>query len=149
MAAFSALPGFLKTALAVIFNPWGIALNLLKTYAGNIYNFITTLPQKIASLLNPFARPPAPTPTPTPRGKRAMGGPVAAGNMYMVGERGPEMFTPSTSGTIIPNGAMGGTTVTVGTINVSGGNAKEIADQIAGELLAAMYSKSRSEVLTS
>lgn len=143
MAAFSALPGFLQTALSIIFNPWGVALNLLKTYAGNIYNFITTLPGRIAALLNPFARPPANPP------KRAMGGPVAAGNMYMVGERGPEMFTPSTSGTIIPNGALGGTNVTVGTINVSGSNAKEIADQIAGELLAAMYSKSRSEVLTS
>lgn len=31
---------------------------------------------------------------------RAMGGPVAQGTSYLVGERGPEIFTPSTSGTI-------------------------------------------------
>jgi phage-related minor tail protein len=28
----------------------------------------------------------------------------------MVGERGPEMFMPSTAGTIVPNNAMGGNT---------------------------------------
>lgn len=39
---------------------------------------------------------------------RASGGPVLAGVPYMVGERGPEPFIPSTSGTIIPNHAMGG-----------------------------------------
>ena len=36
--------------------------------------------------------------------KRATGGPVGAGSAYMVGERGPEMFIPRHSGTIIPNG---------------------------------------------
>jgi len=40
--------------------------------------------------------------------RRAMGGPVAPGGSYLVGERGPELFTPSTSGNITPNGAMGG-----------------------------------------
>ncbi len=34
---------------------------------------------------------------------RAKGGPVRAGKMYMVGEKGPEPFVPNTSGTIIPN----------------------------------------------
>src|SRR5699024_5655486 len=48
-------------------------------------------------------------------GARATGGPVAAGTSYLVGERGPELFTPSQSGAIIPNGAAasGGTTVNV------------------------------------
>lgn len=36
-------------------------------------------------------------------GERAMGGPVAKGNSYLVGEKGPEIFTPSQSGNIIPN----------------------------------------------
>lgn len=36
-------------------------------------------------------------------GGRAMGGPVAQGQSYVVGERGPEIFTPSTSGNINPN----------------------------------------------
>jgi hypothetical protein len=37
-----------------------------------------------------------------------MGGPVAGGLTYLVGERGPELFTPGTSGNITPNHAMGG-----------------------------------------
>jgi hypothetical protein len=42
------------------------------------------------------------------RGARAMGGPVAGGSTYLVGERGPELFTPSSSGNITPNNALGG-----------------------------------------
>ena len=41
-------------------------------------------------------------------GARANGGPVAGGKTYLVGERGPELFTPNTSGAIIPNHALGG-----------------------------------------
>jgi hypothetical protein len=37
--------------------------------------------------------------------RRAAGGPVAAGTSYLVGERGPELFTPGASGAISPNGA--------------------------------------------
>jgi hypothetical protein len=40
-------------------------------------------------------------------GGRAMGGPVSAGTAYMVGERGPELFVPGNSGTIVPNGVGG------------------------------------------
>ena len=40
-------------------------------------------------------------------GMRAEGGPVNAGSPYVVGERGPELFVPSSSGSIVPNGAMG------------------------------------------
>jgi len=43
---------------------------------------------------------------------RAMGGPVSAGSMYMVGEKGPELFSPSQYGSIIPNHALG-TTINV------------------------------------
>jgi hypothetical protein len=42
------------------------------------------------------------------RGARALGGPVAGGSTYLVGERGPELFTPTSSGNITPNSAMGG-----------------------------------------
>src|SRR5688500_2303228 len=35
-------------------------------------------------------------------GHRAAGGPVSAGSPYIVGERGPELFVPGTSGTIVP-----------------------------------------------
>ena len=40
-------------------------------------------------------------------GKRAEGGPVGAGGAYVVGEKGPELFVPHSSGSIVPNGAMG------------------------------------------
>jgi hypothetical protein len=48
----------------------------------------------------------------------ANGGPVQGGRTILVGEAGPELFTPSRSGSIIPNGAMGGNTYN---INVSAG----------------------------
>lgn len=38
---------------------------------------------------------------------RANGGPVSAGRPYIVGERGPELFMPRSSGSIYPNHAMG------------------------------------------
>ncbi len=38
-------------------------------------------------------------------GSRAAGGAVAAGQRYLVGERGPELFTPGASGAISPMGA--------------------------------------------
>ena len=44
---------------------------------------------------------------------RATGGTVTGGSPYIVGERGPELFMPGRSGSIIPNNAMGGANVTV------------------------------------
>ena len=50
-------------------------------------------------------------------GNRALGGPVSANTAYVVGERGPELFVPQGSGTIIPNGGRGeGTTINL-TVN--------------------------------
>ena len=40
-------------------------------------------------------------------GARAAGGPVAPGRSYLVGERGPELFTPSGHGSIAASGARG------------------------------------------
>ena len=39
---------------------------------------------------------------------RAEGGPVAAGQPYIVGERGPEWFVPRQAGTVLPNGTVPG-----------------------------------------
>lgn len=44
---------------------------------------------------------------------RAMGGPIQAGSAYMVGEQGPEMIVPGTSGTVIPNKDLGGSPTNV------------------------------------
>jgi hypothetical protein len=56
-------------------------------------------------------------------GARASGGPVMGGGTYLVGERGPELFTPGTSGSITPNNALGGANITV---NVNGGDPNSI-----------------------
>jgi hypothetical protein len=61
------------------------------------------------------------------RGARALGGPVAPGGSYLVGERGPELFTPSSSGNITPNGAIGGNTITV---NVNGGDPQSVVNAL-------------------
>lgn len=46
-------------------------------------------------------------------GFRASGGPVAPGQSYVVGERGPELFTPGVSGGITPNAGNANVTVIV------------------------------------
>ncbi len=56
-------------------------------------------------------------------GFRASGGSVSAGRSYMVGERGPELFTPSRSGSIAPSGSFGGANVTVN-VDASGTQAQ-------------------------
>jgi hypothetical protein len=40
------------------------------------------------------------------KGARALGGPVTAGDAWLVGEKGPEVFVPSANGNIIPNGGI-------------------------------------------
>ena len=53
-------------------------------------------------------------------GKRANGGPVAAGGAYLVGEKGPEILQMgSRSGNIIPNNKLGGGDNTTNIVNVS------------------------------
>lgn len=59
-------------------------------------------------------------------GAKASGGPVDAGKGYIVGERGPEWFSPRTNGTIIPNHLLDGgggnsTDVTNITYNIQAG----------------------------
>jgi len=51
-------------------------------------------------------------------GGRAAGGSVMAGTSYLVGEKGPEIFTPSGSGSITPNNKLGGNTTI--NLNVTG-----------------------------
>lgn len=53
-------------------------------------------------------------------GYAANGGPVSYGKSYIVGEKGPELFTPSSNGAITPNNALGGSNVTVQVVNPPG-----------------------------
>lgn len=50
--------------------------------------------------------------------KRAAGGPVMSGTPYMVGEKGPEIFVPNSSGNIVPNSSMSSNSNTTININV-------------------------------
>ncbi len=52
---------------------------------------------------------------------RANGGSVMAGQGYLVGERGPELFTPGRSGGIAPAGGFGGANIVVN-VDASGSN---------------------------
>ena len=68
---------------------------------------------------------------------RALGGPVTGGQQYMVGERGPELFVPNQSGSIVPNNALGGqinVTVQAGAFLGSSDDAREFARRIYGAL---------------
>lgn len=58
----------------------------------------------------------------------ADGGPATAGRSYVVGERGPEIFTPGRSGTVTSNDALGGASVTVN-VDASGSNVEGDAEQ--------------------
>ena len=76
--------------------------------------------------------------TRTPRERRrALGGPVTGGQQYMVGERGPELFVPNQSGSIVPNNSLGGqinVTVQAGAFLGSSDDAREFARRIYGAL---------------
>lgn len=50
-------------------------------------------------------------------GARAEGGPVSGGKTYLVGENGPELFTPNSSGNIIPNGGSTGSSAQLRSAN--------------------------------
>ena len=72
-----------------------------------------------------------------------MGGPVTGGKPYIVGEQGPELFTPSASGNITPNDELGGGSQNI-TLNINVGGvtdrtdkralAREIGDMLTQEL---------------
>ena len=75
----------------------------------------------------------APNAGPQPSG-RAIGGSVQAGQSYMVGERGSEMFVPNQGGSIVPNNKMGsGSGITINqTINVTTGIQSTVRAEIVG-----------------
>ena len=72
------------------------------------------------------------------RGAMAEGGPVKSGGSYLVGERGPEMFSPGVSGMITPNHALGGSTNIVVNVDASGSTVE--GDEEQGRELGRMIS---------
>ena len=61
-------------------------------------------------------------------GFMANGGTTKAGKSYVVGERGPELFTPGVTGTVTPNSALGGSNIVVN-VDASGSNVQGDAQQ--------------------
>jgi hypothetical protein len=70
---------------------------------------------------------------------RATGGPVSPGAAYLVGERGPEMFVPTSSGQVVPGGQSGGRDVRVSiTVNGSGSDAPRALARSARQVARAV-----------
>jgi TP901 family phage tail tape measure protein len=67
--------------------------------------------------------------------RRASGGPVSSSRSYLVGEMGPEIFTPSSGGgNITPNNALGGAVYNI-TVNAGmGGDGARIGEQIVSAI---------------
>ena len=77
---------------------------------------------------------------------KANGGSVKAGNDYIVGERGPELFSPGVSGTITPNHALGGSTNIVVNVDASGSSVE--GDEEQGRELGLLISSAvQSEII--
>ena len=69
---------------------------------------------------------------------KAAGGPVRGGGSYLVGERGPELFSPGISGMITPNHALGGSTSIVVNVDASGSSVE--GDEQGGRELGRVIS---------
>ena len=70
---------------------------------------------------------------------RAAGGPVTGGKGYVVGEKGPEIFVPGRSGTIIPNQGSGGESHVSVSVDASGSAVEGSTDKASqlGKMLGA------------
>lgn len=67
-------------------------LELIKSGLDKIFNPVEAIKGLVDGIRNVI-----------PWGKKEVGGPVIRGTSYIVGERGPEIFTPGQSGTILTN----------------------------------------------
>lgn len=65
-------------------------------------------------------------------GGKAAGGAVYPGQYYVVGENGPEVLVPGTSGTVIPNGAAGGVVNNVSIVVNAEGDSRVQSDAAQG-----------------
>lgn len=75
---------------------------------------------------------------------RASGGPMEAGHPYLVGEQGPELVVPRSAGTVIPNHALGGSSINL-TYNIAPGvNASQVM-----QALAATREQTKADIMES
>jgi hypothetical protein len=123
-------PGFIRQ-IELILNPMERVLDTIS----RVFNALNDLRRAYEDFMN-ISRA-APTISYSGFGKRAVGGPVSADKSYLVGERGPEMFTPGAGGFITPNNRLGGGSSTNITINVTAGmgaNGNQIGEEIIRQI---------------
>ncbi len=79
---------------------------------------------------------------------KAIGGPVQRNTPVLVGERGPEVFLPASSGSIVPNKNMsgGGGTTVVQNISISTGVSQTVRAEIS-QLMPQIAEASKAAVL--
>jgi hypothetical protein len=82
-------------------------------------------------------------------GGKAIGGPVQANQSYIVGERGPEMFIPSRSGSIVSNDKMGGGGVVVQQTFNFAANGDESVKQIIAQQAPKIAKMTQQSILES
>lgn len=81
--------------------------------------------------------------------KLAAGGPASAGNPYLIGELGPELFVPNVSGSVIPNNRLqgGGSGSEAGPLHVSiNVNGDKFAEAILPNFRSATYRRKRQTI---
>jgi hypothetical protein len=112
-----------------------------------VVNETTAAWRTLAEVIRNMPTPKAPVPS-NISGARASGGPVNSGQSYLVGEKGPEIFSPRTSGDIIPNNQLTkGSSDRMVDINFNIGNGKSVPLQgpqsSVDELFRQMKDKAR------
>lgn len=73
---------------------------------------------------------------------RATGGPVSPGRGYVVGERGPELFVPTSAGRVVPNGGEARSSrevrVSINVATPAGGNAPQALQRSSRQVASAV-----------
>lgn len=118
---FKAVAGFVRdyvapaigTILKAAFDVLGVALSAIIRSLSSVVNFFDDVIGKVKDFIalvraNPIVSGISGLIDRVFGGGRAAGGPVNAGTTYLVGEKGPELFTPGISGNIIPNNKISG-----------------------------------------
>lgn len=113
---------------------WG-AKDKLRPWVKGLISDMSDLDKETQAAISSLARllsiaPNAPQASPFQVRARAHGGPVWPGAAFLVGERGPELFVPSVSGTIVPSAQ---SRVVVHThVNLDGRQIAEVVDEHLG-----------------
>jgi len=135
--AVSGLGNFLGTALSGLFGGGGGGLSTKQLFSSGASLGINNASDFLSG---------------APPLKFANGGRPPVGRASIVGEKGPELFVPSSAGNIIPNNAIGGVTNNINiNVDASGSsvqgndsNANQFGEQLAAAIQAEIINQKRS-----